>query len=118
MIHSTLSILYQAGSPAVLAPTPIETALFLVFVVNRFTAGAITPIFDKFKWDKFYLMYVSWVVGALVVFLADINLFAAYLPANVEIIGRLLTALLAGGGANILHDITDNQKPAPAAEAK
>ena len=77
---------------------------FLILVVNRLVSGLFTPIFDKFGWDKFWLMYVAWVLGAALTIVAGLNLFASYLPATV---GLILTGIVAGGGSNLLHDIFD-----------
>ena len=46
------------------------------------------------------------IVG-LFVGLAGVNLFADYMPD--EIVGKVLTAIVAGGGANIIHDLTDTE---------
>jgi hypothetical protein len=82
-------------------------AIVIGFMVlaNRLVAMLITPIFDKYEWDKFWLMYVAWVFSGALVFLADVNLFAEFIP-NI-LIGKLLTSIIAGGGANLLHDLTD-----------
>jgi len=50
-------------------------------------------------------MYASWVLSGILVWLAGVNLFAAFIPG--ELIGKILTAVVAGGGANLLHDLTD-----------
>jgi hypothetical protein len=44
----------------------------------------------------------------VLVFLANVNLFAAFIPN--ELIGKILTAIVAGGGSNLLHDLTDSQR--------
>ncbi len=88
----------------------LAVAAFLVVVVNRLVAGLVTPIFEKFSLDKFWLMYIAWVFGGALVFLSGVNLFDAYLPDPLA--GQLLTALVAGGGANLLYDVF---KPAPSA---
>lgn len=82
-------------------------AIVIGFMVlsNRLVAALVTPIFDKYNLEKFWLMYVSWVLAGVLVFLADANLFEAYI-AN-PMIGKVLTAVVAGGGANLLHDLTD-----------
>lgn len=88
---------------------PELLAIILGFAVlsNRLIAVLITPIFDRYGWDKFPLMYIAWVVAGVLVFASGINLFANFIPN--AIIGQLLTAVVAGGGGNILHDISDQQ---------
>jgi hypothetical protein len=41
----------------------------------------------------------------VLVWLSGVNLFVEYIP-NV-LIGQALTAIVAGGGANLLHDLVD-----------
>jgi hypothetical protein len=86
---------------------PEVLAIVIGFMVlsNRLVAALITPIFDKYQVDKFWLMYVAWVMAGVLVFLADVNLFAQFIP-NL-LIGKILTAIVAGGGGNLLHDLTD-----------
>jgi hypothetical protein len=50
-----------------------------------------------------WLIYPSWVIGGLLGWLAEVNLFAAYLPN--EMAGRVFSAVVIGGGANMIYDI-------------
>lgn len=87
---------------------PVEILSVVIgFMVlsNRLVAALITPLFDKYEWDKFILMYVAWVLSGVLVFLADVNLFVEFIP-NI-LIGKILTAIVAGGGSNLLHDLVD-----------
>ena len=88
---------------------PELLAIIFGFAVlsNRLIAALVTPLFDKYSWDKFPLMYIAWVVAGVLVFASGINLFSAIIPS--AIIGQLFTAVVAGGGGNILHDIADQQ---------
>lgn len=83
----------------------ITAATFLAIVANRLVDGLITPIFDKFELDKFWLLYISWAVGGVLVWLGGVNLFGEYIDS--ELIGQILTAIVAGGGANLIHDLFD-----------
>lgn len=74
-------------------------------LANRLVAALITPVFDKYGWDKFWLMFVAWIASGLLVWLADVNLFATFIPS--VLVGKILTAIVAGGGSNLLHDLTD-----------
>ena len=82
---------------------PIVIAAFLAVVAERIVTGLVTPVFEKFQLDRFYLLYVAWVIGGVLVYLSGANLFVAYLPDPVA--GQVLTAITAGGGANLIHDI-------------
>jgi uncharacterized membrane protein HdeD (DUF308 family) len=90
----------------------LTIALFLATVANRLTEALIVPIFDKQKWDKFWLMYISWIVAGALVALAGVNLFGAYVPNPV--VGQILTALVAGGGANFIADLFNRPATGPA----
>jgi hypothetical protein len=81
----------------------VMTAIFLVTVVNRLIEGLIKPLFVRFEWDTFYLMYISWAFGAVITALTRIDLFY-FIDWRYEAVGYILSALVAGGGANLLHD--------------
>ena len=77
----------------------------MMILANRLVAALATPLFERYGWDKFWLMYPAWILAGVLVWLTGVNLFAAYIP-NV-LIGQILTAIVAGGGSNLLHDLTD-----------
>jgi hypothetical protein len=77
----------------------------MMVLANRLVAALITPIFDKYKLDHFWLMFVAWIISGVFVWLTGVNLFAPYIPN--ALIGQILTAIVAGGGGNLLHDLTD-----------
>ena len=77
----------------------------MMVLANRLVAALVTPLWDKYGWDKFWLMYPAWILAGVLVWLTGVNLFVAYIPN--ELIGKILTAIVAGGGSNLLHDLTD-----------
>lgn len=96
-----------------ISTTTLLQAGFLMIVANRIVGGLIVPIFEKRNWDKFYVMYVSWLVSGLLAALGEINLFAAIFPSMIwgilpgGVVGIILTAIVAGGGANLIDDLVD-----------
>ena len=86
-------------------PSILAIVAGFAVLANRLVAALVTPIFDHYKWDKFALMYIAWVVGGLLIWLSGANLFGGLIES--VLIGQVLTAVIAGGGANILHDMTD-----------
>lgn len=89
------------------APENLAVVIGFMVLSNRLVAALITPIFDKYELDKFWLMYVAWIISGVLVWLAQLNLFADFIPN--PLIGHILTAVVAGGGSNLLHDLTDKQ---------
>ena len=81
----------------------LVTAAFLATITNRLVEGLIKPVFVKYKLDKFWLMYIAWLIGTALVFATGINLFVGVFTD--PIVGLILTALVAGGGANLLNDL-------------
>ena len=79
----------------------------MMVLANRLVAALVTPIFEKYGLDKFWLMFVSWALSGVFVWLTGVNLFAAYI--SDVLVGKVLTAVVAGGGGNILHDLSDQQ---------
>lgn len=88
-------------------PALLGIVVSFTILANRLIAGIVTPLFDKYSWDKDWLLYIAWVIAGVLVWFADVNLFEAFIPS--PIIGKLLTAIVAGGGGNILHDLSDQQ---------
>lgn len=74
-------------------------------LANRLVDMLALPLFEKYNLDKFWLMYVAWALAGVLVAFTQLNLFVAFIPN--PIIGMILTAVVAGGGANLLHDLTD-----------
>jgi hypothetical protein len=85
----------------------ILAAGFLATIVNRLIDALIVPIFEKYELDQFWLKYVSWIVGGGLVALTNINLFF-WIDWRYPVIGYILTALVAGGGANFIADIFED----------
>jgi hypothetical protein len=89
------------------APEILAVVVGFMVLANRLVEALITPIFDKYELEKFWLMYVAWAVSGVLVWLAGVNLFVEFMPD--PLVGKILTAIVAGGGANLLHDLTDKQ---------
>ena len=85
--------------------TILGIVIGMMVLANRLVAMLITPLWDKFGWDKFWLAYPAWILSGVFVWLTEVNLFAAFIPN--ALIGQILTAIVAGGGSNLLHDLTD-----------
>jgi len=85
--------------------TVLGVVIGMMVLANRLVAMLVTPLFDKYGWDKFWLMYPAWILAGVFVWLTGVNLFAPYIPD--ALVGQILTAIVAGGGANLLHDLSD-----------
>ena len=85
--------------------TTLGVVIGMMVLANRLVAALITPLFEKYSLDKFWLMYPSWILSGVFVWFTGLNLFAPFIPN--ALIGQILTAVVAGGGANMLHDLTD-----------
>ena len=87
------------------APEILSIVIGFMILSNRLIEALIIPIFEKYELDKFWLMYLAWIVSGVLVFLANANLFTDIIPDPM--IGKVLTSIVAGGGANLLHDLVD-----------
>ena len=85
--------------------TLLGIVIGMMVLANRLVAMLITPLFEKYNLDKFWLMYPAWIISGVFVWFTGVNLFAAFIPN--ALIGQILTAIVAGGGSNLLHDLTD-----------
>ena len=85
---------------------PKVVAVMLVLLANRIVEGIAAPLRVKFpSLDLWWLQYVSWVVGGLLVFSSGINLLPVF-PAY-PLVGLVLTAIVVGGGASITSSLLD-----------
>ena len=72
-------------------------------LVEWFLMPLVDPLFVKWNIPAKYKMYVALPTGILISLAASANVFTATLfPAEV---GLGLTALLVGGGCNLLHQL-------------
>ncbi len=85
--------------------TILGIVIGMMVLANRLVAMLVTPIFEKYGWDKFWLAYPAWILAGVFVWFTGVNLFASFIPN--ALIGQILTAIVAGGGSNLLHDLTD-----------
>lgn len=91
----------------------LTIALFLSVVANRITEYIVKPVKVKFpNLDLWWLIYPTWVVGGVLAWLAGVDLFAAYFP-GAGLVGRLLTAVLVGGGSNLIADVFGQRSSLP-----
>ena len=81
---------------------------FLLAVANKALIDYLADPFRKRfpNYDFWWLPYVALATGGLIGYLAGVNLFV---PAGLEgLPGQILTAAAIGGGAGLLHNITDH----------
>ena len=88
-------------------PTILALLLGISTLANAIVAAIVKPIFEKYSWDAFWILYISWAVAGVLVFLANVNLFAGVFEN--QLVGLLVTAVIAGRAANIIHDVTDQK---------
>jgi hypothetical protein len=96
--------------PDVINAAALAAVLFLAFVNMKVIEYVVTPLFDRFKLDKGLLLYVALLTGFGLGMTVDTTLFMPSLFIY-PIVGRIVTAILIGGGANLIHDIASGGKP-------
>lgn len=89
-------------------PIPIDlgalpTAFFLAVLVNRLIAYFLTPLVEHQGWNKTFLMYAAALLGFALAMLAEVNLLPLIFPN--PLVGRIVTGVIVGGGANLIHDV-------------
>ena len=86
----------------------LAVAAFLSLVNTTIVDYLVRPIKIKFPTlDTWWMVYVSLFTGGVLVWFAGINLFGSYLPDYT--VGRILTAIVAGGGSNLLYRVFDRK---------
>lgn len=103
----------QEGTPPLVLPVvqgTLQTAILLALIANRLTEAVAAPLRKRYpKLDTWWLVYVSWLFGGVLVYFAGLNLFADYFASAV--LGQILTAVAIGGGGNILDGIEKWLRP-------
>jgi hypothetical protein len=85
----------------------LGAALVAAFVIERLVEAVIAPLFDKFKWDRFWLLYIAWAVGGGLAWATGLNALPVF--AESAVVGRVLTCMLVGLGSSFIYDLVDNQ---------
>jgi len=92
----------------------MEAAIFLALVNERIITYFVTPLFDQFwKEGRWLLLYIAAVTGGLLSFAAGIDLMGL---AGIELahpVNLIVSAVLVGGGSNLLHDVFFAKKKEP-----
>jgi len=90
---------------------PVEAlavALLLSVVNAKLVDYIVEPVRKRYPdVDLWWVIYVALGTGAVIGWFGEVNLFVGY--ARSLLLGRILTSLLVGGGASLIHDIFDKQ---------
>ncbi len=82
----------------------LNTALFLAMANKLIIDYLAAPV--KQRWPKanfWWLLYLALLTGGLLAWYAGVNLFVEMIPS--PLLGRILTSVLVGGGASLIHDV-------------
>lgn len=94
----------------------MEGLLSLAVLIERLVEFFVAPVFDANpKLPKVALRYIAAVVGIGICVASGLNALA-FMPGLSTVsplIGQVLTGLLVGGGATLLHEFLPNPPPNP-----
>lgn len=79
--------------------------LGLAVIVERIVQFFVKWIFEQVKVDTKWLLPITWVFGGLIAAATGINLFDGVFAWDW--VGLVLTAVLVGGGSNLMHDLLE-----------
>lgn len=84
----------------------LATGVFLATVNTALINYLAEPIRQKYQTiDLWWLLYVALATGFVIAGFAGVNLFGAYV--DNELLGRVLSGVLVGGGSSLIHDVFD-----------
>lgn len=83
----------------------LGVAIVASFVVMKLIEAIITPLWLRLGWDRFYLIYVSLLIGGGLAWYTGLNALPVFVVEPV--VGRVLTCLAVGLGPSFLYDLTD-----------
>lgn len=81
----------------------VGTVVALAILGEALVEAAVVPLFDHYEWDRFWLMYISWLVVGLIVAAGQVNALGWLIPS--PIVGQILTIILGGRGSNFFHEL-------------
>jgi len=81
----------------------LPVAFFVALANERLVEVFVAVWFKRYGLDGWWLVPISWVTGGLLMFGTGINLFEWLFP--VKWVGVLLSAVVVGGGSNMLHQV-------------
>lgn len=82
----------------------LAAAIFLATANYAIVNYLKDPVALRFpKLDLWWMVYVSFVTGAVLSWVAGIDLFGAYIPNPLA--SQLVTALVVGGGSNLIYQV-------------
>ncbi len=84
----------------------LTIGLFLATINTKLIDFLAAPVRQRFPdLDLWWLIYIALITGWAIAWVAGVNLFGGYI--SNEPLGRVLSALLVGGGSSLIHDIFD-----------
>jgi uncharacterized BrkB/YihY/UPF0761 family membrane protein len=90
---------------------PITLALFLSIVNKAIIDAIFTPVKLKFpNLDTWWIIYVAWVTGGVISYLCQIDVFSSLVQTMPPVLGLILTAVLVGGGSNLVDKFSNLMK--------
>jgi uncharacterized membrane protein len=88
----------------------LSVAVIASFAVMKLIEALVSPLWDKYGLDRFWLLYVGFVPTAALAWFTGLNVLPVF--AEAPIVGRVLTCLAMGFGPSFLWDLTEiPQKP-------
>lgn len=86
------------------AGSALAIAVVLAAIGEALVEGYIKPLWERAGRDPFYLRYITAGPCALLVLLSGQNLLMDAFPPDLQPVGAVVTALLAGLGSSWLQD--------------
>jgi len=90
----------------------MEGLVALAVLIERIVETFVAPFFEKYKWDALYLRAVAIGIGTLITVAGNLNALALApgLSTIHPLLGSVLTGILIGGGASLLHEFLPKKK--------
>ena len=85
---------------------PIAVGLFLAVANQKIIEYFSAPV--RKEWpdlNLWWLLYLALATGAAIAWFGNLNLFRGYL--DHDLLGRVLSCILVGGGSSLIHDVFD-----------
>ena len=87
----------------------LGAAVAAAFVIYKLVGAVVTPLWERYGLDAFWLAYIALAIGAPLAWFTGINALPVFGVAPV--VGRVLTCLIIGLGPSFIYDMLDQEPP-------
>jgi len=89
----------------------LVAAMAAAWISMRLVTEFVSPIWDRLKWDRFFIKFLAMPLGFASGWFTGVNIFPMFVES--PLFGRILTCVGVALGPNFLYDLFDRAPTPP-----